>query len=269
MSIKVSAIIPLYNGKNTIIRAINSILKQTVSVDEIIVIDDGSTDDSVQVINDFIIKNKLSCISIIKKSNGGVSSARNEGIKRARNEFVAFLDCDDEWVEHKIECQLNHIKDDSVVLVGGNHFLKKINRIFLRKAKKINEISLYDLLFKNYFQTSTVMVKRKAILNFNAFDESQTHAEEGQFYFNISKYGKLIHINEQLVIYDGGMKSGFGESGLSGNIIEMEKGELKNLKFSREKLGVNLFIYYFSVLFSFLKFCKRIIIVTYKMRVEK
>lgn len=263
---KVSVVIPLYNGRKVICRALDSVLSQTCSVDEVIIVNDGSTDDSVNVINEYIkIKNDIPHVNIINKENGGVSTARNIGIKLSKNEYVAFLDCDDEWVNNKIELQLKEIKKENVVLVGGNHFDTKIKRISLRKlSQDINEVYLFDLLFKNYFQTSTVMVKKSIALKFGAFDESQTHAEEGQFYYNMSSSGKLIHINRHLVIYDGGNKSGFGESGLSGDIFSMEKGELKNLYFAYNKLDVNIFIYFISISCSILKFFRRAVIKEYK-----
>ncbi|EMI2316019.1 glycosyltransferase family 2 protein [Providencia rettgeri] len=257
---KISVVIPLYNGEKVIARALDSIRNQTIMVDEIIIVNDGSTDNSINEINNYI---KLHCFNIIKlinKENGGVSSARNEGIKYSKNEIIAFLDCDDEWVSNKTEIQLQYIDDVDVVVVGGNHFQQKLKFISLRKCHAINQIKLNDLLFKNYFQPSTVMVKKSAAIEINGFDNKQKYAEEGQFFYKLSTKGKLIHINTQLVIYDGGGKSGFGHSGLSKNIIEMEKGELSNLKIAKEELNINLFLYWIAVFFSIVKFIRRIIL---------
>lgn len=257
----VSVIIPLYNGEDVIERALDSIMNQTVSVDEIIIVNDGSTDNSLSVVNHYITTNNYTNICVFNKNNGGVSSARNEGIKQAKNEIIAFLDCDDEWVCDKVETQLKYINDCDVVLVGGNHFSENINKISLRKAKQVNNITLVDLLFKNYFQTSTVMTKRSIALSFGGFNLLQTHAEEGQFYYNLATKGRLVHINRQLVIYDGGNKSGFGHSGLSGNILAMERGELNNLYHAYKVLGVNFFVYLAATMFSLLKFTRRFAVV--------
>ncbi|CAH6990852.1 Glyco_trans_2-like domain-containing protein [Vibrio chagasii] len=264
MNKKISVVIPMYNAESVIIRAVQSVLNQTIDVDEIIIVDDGSKDNSLNVISDFAVDNSDKNIRVLSKINGGASSARNFGILNAKNEILAFLDSDDEWTNEKLESQINYILRDDVVLVGGNHFDKSVQRISLKKAQDVNEVTLTDLLFKNYFQTSTVMTKRSIALDFGCFNENQKYAEEGQFYYNLSKYGKMIHINKQLVIYDGGEKSGFGESGLSANIKEMEKGELNNLKYEYSKLDISLLTYLAASFFSILKFVRRFYLVKFK-----
>ncbi|WP_272580778.1 glycosyltransferase family 2 protein [Providencia sp. PROV266] len=260
MNSKISVIIPLYNGESVILRALKSILNQTVEVDEVIIINDGSTDNSASIIKDYIIKERISNIHLIEKENGGVSSARNLGILKAKNELIAFLDCDDEWIPNKIEMQLKYIQSDDIILVGGNHFISPLSYIGFKKAKNINIITLNNLLFKNYFQPSTVITKRSIALKINSFNEQQRYAEEGQFFYKLSQYGKLVHINEQLVIYDGGEKSGFGHSGLSKNIFEMEKGELKNINFAYKHLNISPISYFFAISFSILKYFRRLFI---------
>ena len=254
----------MYNSESVISRAIESVLNQTVDVDEIIIVDDGSSDDSVKKVKDFSRENDIGVIKVFSKVNGGASSARNFGMLNASNEIIAFLDSDDEWVADKLELQLPYIIKEDVALVGGNHFESKVSRILLEKASDINEISLKTLLFKNFFQTSTVITKKSIALRFGGFNEMQRYAEEGQFYYNLSKFGKMIHINKQLVIYDGGDKSGFGESGLSANITEMEKGELKNLKYAYSNLNISLFSYIAASLFSLIKFFRRFYLVKMK-----
>ncbi|WP_337137371.1 glycosyltransferase family 2 protein [Morganella morganii] len=257
MNNNISVIIPLFNGEDVIIRALNSIIAQTKKVDEIIIINDGSTDNSVTVINNFIDKYKTYNIRVINKENGGVSSARNVGILNAKNEIIAFLDCDDEWLENKLDIQLKHILNSDTVLVGGNHFEYPLKYISIKKADLVNEVNLKNLLFRNYFQPSTVMTKKSVCLKVGCFDENQKYAEEGQFYYKLSSHGKLIHINKQLVIYDGGKKKGFGHSGLSGNIDLMEKGELRNLKYAYKNLNIGIITYTTAVSFSILKYLRR------------
>lgn len=99
---KVSALIPTYNRRTQVTRAIESVLAQSVPVEEIIVVDDGSTDGSAEAIR--------SCygsrVAIYRQENAGVSSARNRGIREAQGEWIAFLDSDDVWLPTKIERQL-------------------------------------------------------------------------------------------------------------------------------------------------------------------
>lgn len=260
VNLKVSVVIPLYNGEKVIRRALDSVFNQTFRVDEVIIVNDGSTDNSIETIQGYIIEKNVSSIRVINKDNGGVSSARNLGIEKAKNEYIAFLDCDDEWVKDKVDLQLKEIVGNDVVLVGGNHSPNRMNRISFRKIKAdVNEVSLLDLLFKNYFQTSTVLIKKTTALKFEGFDEKQTHAEEGQFFYNMTAHGTLKHINKQLVIYDGGDKFGFGESGLSEDVVAMEKGEIKNLYFAYKNLNINLGIFLISLIFSVLKFIRRLL----------
>ena len=93
---KVSVVIPTYNRIKFLYRAITSVLKQSYPIDEIILVDNGSTD---QTIN--FLKKKFSSIKVINEKKRGVSFARNEGIKNCKNEWIAFLDSDDEWMAKK------------------------------------------------------------------------------------------------------------------------------------------------------------------------
>ena len=99
LTMKISAVIPLYNKAPYIKRAIESILDQTIKVDEIIVVDDGSTDDGGNIVEGLNNPN----IKLIKQENTGESGARNRGIKEASNEMIAFLDADDEWLPDFLE----------------------------------------------------------------------------------------------------------------------------------------------------------------------
>lgn len=99
-SFHVSVVIPAYNNGKYIARAIESVLAQIVPADEIIVVDDGSTDDTAQTARSFGDR-----IVFIQQANAGASAARNTGIQRAKGEWIAFLDGDDEWLPQKLEQQ--------------------------------------------------------------------------------------------------------------------------------------------------------------------
>ena len=95
--IKFSVILPLYNKEKEIANTLKSVLNQTYKADEIIVVDDGSTDNSKEVVK------KFKDVKLIEQKNCGVSCARNRGIKEARNEYICFLDADDLWEEDFLE----------------------------------------------------------------------------------------------------------------------------------------------------------------------
>ena len=104
MKIKISAIIPTFNRVNYLQRSISSILNQTYPVDEIIVVDNSSTDNTIN-----FIKKNFDNIKILVETQKGVSYARNLGIAKAKNDWIAFLDSDDEWMKDKIKKQVEFI----------------------------------------------------------------------------------------------------------------------------------------------------------------
>jgi glycosyltransferase involved in cell wall biosynthesis len=113
----VSVVIPYYRARETVGRAVRSVLAQTAPAREILVIDDGSPDDAAEATKDF-----GSSVTLIRKRNGGAASARNLGIERARGEWIAFLDADDYWEPSKLERQLAFSGD--VGLIGSRWFLE-------------------------------------------------------------------------------------------------------------------------------------------------
>ena len=112
----ISVIIPMYNSKDTIKSAVESVLNQTYSEPvEIIVINDGSKDGCEKIVEEIILNNQTNrTIKLINKPNGGVSSARNRGIKEASGDWIAFLDSDDIWLPEKLQKQVNEIEKNYI-----------------------------------------------------------------------------------------------------------------------------------------------------------
>ncbi|ALL04401.1 hypothetical protein AQ505_02130 [Pedobacter sp. PACM 27299] len=157
---KVTVIIPVYNAEKTIGRALASVLNQTIAPYEIIIIDDGSHDNSSLIVQEHIDLNPMFKFHLIKKSNGGVSSARNVGLKKATGNYIAFLDSDDEWFLDKLEKQLTIFDGfTNFGFIGGLIYRPKENI-----QGSLLEISLSDLIFKNYFQPSTVLFKKRSLI---------------------------------------------------------------------------------------------------------
>lgn len=259
---RVSVVIPMYNSKITILKAINSVLEQTYqNIMEIIVVNDGSTDDSESILREYIMENNLGeLIRIVNKPNGGAATARNTGLENSQGEFIAFLDADDRWKKEKISKQMNVFNwHREVGLVGSNLNEEHIERFFLKKFDYYTEIKLMDLIFKNFFQTSTVIIRREILETVGFLNSKQTHAEEGNYFLRIAAKYKCILVNEGLVEFGDG-KPGFGHSGLSANLKEMEKGELKNLQMAYESNYISSFIYGIAVFYSIVKYVRRIII---------
>ena len=256
---KISVVIPMYNAEKTIERALTSVLQQTYQgAIEIIVINDGSKDNSARFTERFIEQHPNFDIKLINQANGGVSKARNTGLKNATGEYIALLDSDDAWFSEKLEEQLNLMKANPLIDFLGASF-----EGFELKNKRIGElvkIEFKNLLFKNYFQPSTIIFKKNVLEKIGLFDETQRYAEEGNYFMRVAKHFNCYFLNKNLIIFGDG-KAGFGESGLSANLKEMEKGELKNLKYVYKQGWINPLLYFGTVVFSILKYARRILIV--------
>ncbi|UOU98546.1 glycosyltransferase [Chryseobacterium daecheongense] len=229
----ISVIIPMYNAEKTIINALNSIKAQTsvqITDFEIIIINDGSTDNSRLLVEDYMNQNQEMKIQLINKANGGVSSARNAGLSVAKGNYIALLDADDIWMPEKTQTQIKYFEDKEMDI----DFLataRNNNKILFPYTIKNNlaEITFKKLLIRNEAQPSTVIFRKKVLENTGYFDEDQRYAEDVNYWMKVSLHHRMYILNESLVIVGGGKRS-FGVSGLSANLSEMRKGFEKNLK---------------------------------------
>lgn len=230
---EITVIIPMFNAQESILRALHSVKNQTYQgIFDIIVIDDGSTDQSAALVKDFMHQHPDLSIQFIQQKNKGVSSARNTGLKLAKNEYIAFLDADDEWLPEKTEKQMHHFKHSShaidfLVTLRNNEALTFPYQC--NDQNQLAEMTLRKMLIRMEGQTSTAIFKRKILENTGFFDEEQKYAEDANYWMRISENNKMYILAASLVKTGGGKKS-FGESGLSANLKEMEKGIQKNLK---------------------------------------
>ncbi|AOC95292.1 UDP-Glc:alpha-D-GlcNAc-diphosphoundecaprenol beta-1,3-glucosyltransferase WfgD [Flavobacterium anhuiense] len=255
----VSVIIPAYNAANTIIRALDSVYNQTYKNIELIVVNDGSKDDTLKILKKYKESKLESTISflIIDKPNGGVSSARNSGLKSVNGDFIAFLDSDDEWFPEKLHIQVKLLLNNKIDFLGS-----AFEGLYMKNKTdgELIKINLRQLIFKNYFQPSTVIMKSDVLREIGFFDENQKYAEEGNYFMRIANKFNCFFLNKKIINFSNG-KRGFGVSGLSANLIEMEKGELKNLKFAYQNQYISFPTYSLAVIFSVIKFARRWLIV--------
>lgn len=260
----ISVIVPMYNSRETIIRALDSVKNQTEfkKISEIIVINDGSTDDSLQILRQYANENKDMPIIIINKLNGGVSSARNAGLKVAKYDWIALLDSDDEWLPNKTSLQLEAIKKyPDIDFIGGNANNKKL-RILWKKVDKIYKANIKDLCLKCFPTTSTALFKRSIIDKIGLFDESQKYGEDMNYFNKICLNFNYYHLPAQIAICDG-MKTMKFHTGLSKNLKEMHKGNVKNIKELRERKEISYCFYLFLRFFYFVKYLRRIVLMKF------
>ncbi len=208
---KVSAIIPAYNSAEFIKDAIISIQKQTLPVEEIIVVDDGSTDFTQQAVNSI-----TGNIRYIKQVNQGPSAARNTGIKAANCDWIAFLDADDQWTKQKQEKQIQAYKNTpDLNLIAGDMSEIDSNDNILEKSV-LNKHHLLEyfaalngrpipnafvkLLKKNFIPTGTVLVKKKALIEAGLFNEHIRFGEDLELWAKVASQNAITCLPNVLMI---------------------------------------------------------------------
>jgi len=192
---KVSVVIPLYNGETFIQSALDSVLAQTYNIDEIIVVDDGSTDKGPAIIREFFPE-----IIFIQQDNKGVANARNRGWKKATHNWIAFLDQDDVWHSQKIEKQINAAKKNNLL-----NFIACLQKNVITNKLTIPE----QYQIKNEMQICNVpsgwLIKKIVLESLNGFKEKFVNGSDtdliiryrerkmNEFYVQEVLVDKVIH----------------------------------------------------------------------------
>jgi glycosyltransferase involved in cell wall biosynthesis len=260
--VQISIVIPVYNSQDTIVRALESVRKQTYPLNavEIILVNDGSTDKSLEIMENYVRNSDIQHIKIINKENGGVAKARNTGIKASVGDYIALLDADDEWTENKLFLQMKCFKDNpSIDLLGGLRKGEVLNRFFFKKFSYVTKISAKSILYKVFFCTPTLIFKRKIIDEIGYFDEEMRHGEDGHFLLRVCNEKDCFLLNEGVVVTKGGLPD-FGHSGLSANLKGMQDAIDFNLKMALNMHIVNKLEYFFIKIFGNLKYLRRRVI---------
>jgi len=194
---KVSVIIPTYNSSNYILESINSVLSQTYTNFEIIVVDDGSTDNTKKLLAKYI-KNKK--ITYFYQKNKGQAAARNFAIEKSSGELIAFLDSDDLWTKDKLEKQLELFKDETVGLVyGGVEWFNELGNIKQNKPTLKGKI-FNKLIIHNPITTSSVIIRKKAFEFFNETKEFHG-VEDYDVWLKISKNWVVNYVSDIVCKY--------------------------------------------------------------------
>jgi len=196
----VSVIIPAYQASKTIGRALKSIVEQTVLPNEVIVIDDGSDDDTFEAAKKMGEAMNGIDLKILQQEHKGAGTARNRGLNEATSTFVAFLDADDEWLPEKLDRSLKEIIKTNSVLISHNYILCDIagRETPVRKCDKNFRApgdAFVNLYRKGYIATSGVVAKRETVLEAGGFDESLLTAQDFNLWLSMLKRpGTPFHI---------------------------------------------------------------------------
>ena len=204
----ISVVIPLYNKEQSVNATLDSVLAQTFHDFEVVVVDDGSTDESANVVRGFLQKDNR--IRLVEKENGGVCSARNQGIKESRGEYIAFLDADDNWDKDYLTEQVRMIRDFPEAAMWGINFAELSNGKLVRTlATGLSEG--YRGYVENYFQmkgrvsdlfcSSSVVIRKEVFEKVGGFDERIKYAEDNDMWFRIIATNKVAFYDRYMVYY--------------------------------------------------------------------
>lgn len=262
MGSKVSVVIPMYNSRDTIVPCVQSVIDQTYKdLITIIVVNDGSKDDSLAVLEaafKSLPENRV--LTIINKENGGVSSARNMGIKAAQTEWVAFLDSDDIWFPEKLEKQFEVIAENPDISFLGCNRNGEVYPFFGKKHKPLFSLNAKEIIIKWYPHTSTALIKTGVLIKAGLYDETRSHAEDGDLWLRLVQMCDLYVLNQDMVVTGAGKRT-FGHSGLSANMPKMFNGEMLALSSALARKQVSYLEFLLFKFYLSMKYFRRKLIV--------
>ena len=250
-----SIIIPVFNSSESIVNSLESVKAQVYQPIEVIIVDDASTDNSLELINNFCSHDsKFKWVIVPLKFNCGVSYCRNIGLKKSTGDYIAFLDSDDVWHENKLKLISVLIDEYKPTLLGHNYSDRdfKITDPFY-DSNKLVKISIFKLLFRNIFQTSCVAIQNN---NNFFFNEGMSFCEDYDLFLNIT------YLKENTFYYDETLtklgRPQLTKGGLSEKKIKMRFGEIKAVS-NILKLKRLLFLIPFYFIFSWIKYLLKIL----------
>lgn len=201
----VSVVIPAYNCSAYLPTAIESVLTQTYDDLEVIVVDDGSTDDTSNAIQPY-----LGRVQYIRQTNKGLPGARNAGIRVSTGEFVALLDADDSWRPEKLELQMPLFADPEIGIVYSDFSVTYADGRFLQSYLKDRPLAAEGYVIENYIRSrflfpSTMVLRRSALEDCGLFDEEMLASEDIELFARICLRWKVARVPKPLMIRTEGV----------------------------------------------------------------
>jgi glycosyltransferase involved in cell wall biosynthesis len=198
----ISVVIPTYNRRRLLERALASIQQQTRTPHEVIVVDDGSTDDT----SDAICK-RFPNVRYIRQENCGVSAARNRGVHEATGNWLAFLDSDDEWLPKKLERQVEALQS------RPDRLLCHTSEIWIRRGRRVNPMKKHEKFGGLIFQAclplciispSSAVLHRSLLEEIGLFDETLPVCEDYDLWLRVCARHPVLYLDEPLIVKYGG-----------------------------------------------------------------
>ena len=231
---EISVIIPTYNRCDLLKRAINSVIKQTITPKEIIIVDNGSTDQTYQMVSSLFPE-----INYFIEKKRGVSAARNKGILESKSKWIAFLDSDDAWKPTKLEKQMEYsvFNQDKYRIIHTDETWYR-NKKFLNQLKKHKKSG--GNIFKNSLQLccispSSVVLKKQIFDDYGLFDENLEVCEDYDMWIRITAKEEVGFLDSPLVLKYGGHSDQLSKKfwGMDRFRIEALEKNLKNKCFTK------------------------------------
>ncbi len=198
----ISVIVPTYNRQASLARALDSVLAQTRPAEEIIVVDDGSTDATAEM-----VRQRYPQVRYFHQTNRGVSAARNHGIARARGEWIALLDSDDQWLPEKLAVQIQHLQRHP------GHPLCHCDEIWIRHGRRVNPMKKHakhgGWIFRHclplcVISPSAALIRRSLLEEVGGFDETLPACEDYDLWLRICAHHPVLLVKQALLIKYGG-----------------------------------------------------------------
>lgn len=264
----VSVIVPCFCCGKTIRRALASVVNQSQTPVEVILVDDSSHDDTWEILTE-LAQAHLGWVKILRlEQNQGAASARNAGWALATQPYIAFLDADDAWHPQKIEIQYAYMNANPEVVLSGHGYrlLKQKNELphWEITSFETRNIRKWRLILSNKFVTPSVMLQRNVA---QRFVEKQRYMEDHMLWLKIICSGaRVVKISAELAaIY----KEPFGVTGLSAQVWLMERGDLGNYYRLYNEKFIKGYQFIALGIYSVLKYIRRLIIYSSYLRWKK
>jgi len=197
----VTVVVPTYQRSEFVLRALESVFRQTRLPQEVVMVDDGSTDGSAE-----LVEQRFPQVRVIRQENRGVSAARNAGIRQARGEWIALLDSDDQWAPTKLERQIE-------ALDGGAYRVCHCDEIWIRHGRRVNPRQRHakpggwiyrQCLPLCAMSPSAILIHRSVLAEVGLFDETLPVCEDYDLWLRIAARYPVLYVDELLVTKYGG-----------------------------------------------------------------